>query len=103
MGRNSGPFMHALHFFYGIGAFVSPLIVKPFLDETPCRPVHSLAHDASLPMPTVGAEAMALADASVVVENVTYHVRKENDDDGVILEKVIGCRDEHGWRLHGRI
>jgi len=30
-GRNSGPYMHALHFTFGLGAFFSPLIAKPFL------------------------------------------------------------------------
>ena len=36
-GRNSGPYMHALHFTWGLGAFLAPLTAKPFLlnqDET---------------------------------------------------------------------
>ena len=84
--------MHALHFFYGVGAFVSPLIVKPFLDEAPCRPVHMPASDAYNAFPTVGAEAMALADASaVIVENVTDQAQEKSDDDDVTMEKVRGC------------
>merc|ERR1719367_1154579 len=30
-GRESGPYMHALHFTFGIGAFLAPLISRPFL------------------------------------------------------------------------
>ena len=30
-GRDSGPYMHALHFTFGIGAFLAPLISRPFL------------------------------------------------------------------------
>lgn len=31
-GRNSGPFMQALHFSFGLGAFVAPLLAAPFLE-----------------------------------------------------------------------
>ena len=30
-GRDSGPYMHAIHFTFGIGAFLAPLISRPFL------------------------------------------------------------------------
>ncbi len=30
-GMNSGPYMQALHFSFGVGAFVAPLIAEPFL------------------------------------------------------------------------
>ena len=30
-GRDSGPYMHALHFTWGLGAFLAPLTAKPFL------------------------------------------------------------------------
>merc|ERR1719483_1347931 len=30
-GRDSGPYMHALHFTFGIGAFLAPVISRPFL------------------------------------------------------------------------
>ncbi|XP_023722663.1 uncharacterized protein LOC111872735 isoform X2 [Cryptotermes secundus] len=33
-GRNSGPFMQALHFSFGLGAFVAPLLAAPFLQPT---------------------------------------------------------------------
>ena len=33
-GRNSGPFMQALHFSFGLGAFVAPLLAAPFLEAT---------------------------------------------------------------------
>ncbi|KAL7641408.1 UNVERIFIED_CONTAM: hypothetical protein RMT77_008548 [Armadillidium vulgare] len=34
--RNFAPFLQALHFSYGLGAFVSPLIAKPFLLNKQC-------------------------------------------------------------------
>jgi len=30
-GRESGPYMHALHFTFGVGAFLAPVVAKPFL------------------------------------------------------------------------
>ncbi|XP_021924105.1 uncharacterized protein LOC110831913 isoform X2 [Zootermopsis nevadensis] len=33
-GRNSGPFMQALHFSFGLGAFVAPLLAAPFLQPS---------------------------------------------------------------------
>ncbi|XP_064483550.1 major facilitator superfamily domain-containing protein 4A-like [Ornithodoros turicata] len=35
-GRDVSPFLQALHFFYGIGAFVSPMIAQPFLLNEDC-------------------------------------------------------------------
>ncbi|CAM1313984.1 MFSD4 (predicted) [Pycnogonum litorale] len=35
-GQDVSPFIHALHFCYGLGAFVSPMIAKPFLLNMDC-------------------------------------------------------------------
>ena len=43
--EGSGPFMQALHFTYGIGSFVAPLICEPFLSS---EAVHS-GHGAPSP------------------------------------------------------
>ena len=32
-GRDSGPYMHALHFTFGLGAFTAPLLARPFLSN----------------------------------------------------------------------
>jgi len=32
-GRDSGPYMHALHFTFGIGAFLAPVLARPFLSN----------------------------------------------------------------------
>ena len=32
-GRDSGPYLHALHFTYGVGAVLAPLIARPFLSN----------------------------------------------------------------------
>lgn len=39
--EDSGPFMQALHFTYGIGSFVAPLICEPFLST---ESIHSGSH-----------------------------------------------------------
>ena len=30
-GRNSGPYIHAMHFTFGFGAFIAPILSRPFL------------------------------------------------------------------------
>jgi len=42
-GRDSGPYMHALHFMYGIGAFLAPVLARPFLLITEELPPHDVA------------------------------------------------------------
>ncbi|KAL4217349.1 Major Facilitator superfamily [Mactra antiquata] len=37
-GTNVTPFLQAMHFFYGLGAFVSPMIASPFLLNIDCSP-----------------------------------------------------------------
>jgi len=32
-GRNSSPYMYAMHFFFGLGALLAPILAKPFLRE----------------------------------------------------------------------
>ena len=36
-GRDSGPYMHSLHFTFGLGAFLAPVVARPFLvtEESP--------------------------------------------------------------------
>ncbi|XP_064634021.1 uncharacterized protein LOC135491960 isoform X2 [Lineus longissimus] len=41
-GRKSPPYMQALHFFFGLGAFVAPLIAEPFLSQRNATVVLSL-------------------------------------------------------------
>ncbi len=40
-GEASGPYMQALHFTYGIGSFVAPLICEPFLSKESIYVDHS--------------------------------------------------------------
>ena len=32
-GRDSGPYMHSIHFSFAVGAFIAPLVAAPFLSE----------------------------------------------------------------------
>lgn len=38
-GTNVTPFLQAMHFFYGLGAFISPMIAAPFLINIDCTPL----------------------------------------------------------------
>ena len=49
-GRDSGPYMHAVHFCFGLGAFLAPLIARPFLVNQEVVDTHSIDHD-QLPPP----------------------------------------------------
>lgn len=40
-GKFVGPFLQTLHFFYGLGAFVSPMIAEPFLVDRDCDSLRS--------------------------------------------------------------
>ncbi|GBL82532.1 Major facilitator superfamily domain-containing protein 4A [Araneus ventricosus] len=56
-GKDVSPFLQALHFFYGAGAFISPMIAQPFLLSEDCSPfidntsvpVHFLEQNETLP------------------------------------------------------
>lgn len=50
-GRNSGPFMQALHFSFGLGAFVAPLLAAPFLEATTTHISPSLLASTVTPFP----------------------------------------------------
>ncbi|XP_068219384.1 major facilitator superfamily domain-containing protein 4A-like isoform X2 [Palaemon carinicauda] len=53
-GVNVAPFLQALHFFYGLGAFLSPMIAEPFLQNKACNDSDSSAekyHKINLKMP----------------------------------------------------
>ena len=41
-GRESGPYMHALHFTFGIGTFLAPVLARPFLFNADPVDSHSL-------------------------------------------------------------
>ena len=49
-GRDSGPYMHAMHFCFGLGAFLAPLIARPFLVNQEGTEAHSHS-SAQLPAP----------------------------------------------------
>lgn len=53
--EESGPFMQALHFTYGIGSFVAPLICEPFLSSESIHGSHGppLASAPSSPSPSI--------------------------------------------------
>ena len=49
--RDSGPYMHALHFTFGLGAFIAPLIARPFLfvdDSITESEIHSLLDNSTV-------------------------------------------------------
>ena len=61
-GRDSGPYMHAVHFCFGLGAFLAPLIARPFLLNQEVAEAHSHG-SAQLPAPVLnftGSENLSL-------------------------------------------
>ena len=46
-GRDSGPYMHAVHFTFGLGAFLAPLIARPFLVNEASEVSHHGVHQES--------------------------------------------------------
>ena len=48
-GRDSGPYMHALHFMFGMGAFLAPVIARPFLINTEELSAHSAGINITSP------------------------------------------------------
>lgn len=48
-GRNSGPFMQALHFSFGLGAFIAPLLAAPFLEPTTTDILPTLMASTAIP------------------------------------------------------
>lgn len=64
--EKSGPFMQALHFTYGIGSFVAPLICEPFLSS---ESIHSGAH--GVPMTSSSSSTSGESSALTVMAGVT--------------------------------
>lgn len=44
-GGDSGPYMHSLHFVFGVGAFLAPVLAKPFLLNVSSFDVHGSLED----------------------------------------------------------
>ncbi|KAG8198244.1 hypothetical protein JTE90_021501 [Oedothorax gibbosus] len=74
-GKDVSPFLQALHFFYGLGAFISPMIAQPFLLNEDCSPfidnsttpVHILDMNETLP-----AKTLAEAQRMTHIDNVFW-------------------------------
>ena len=49
-GRQSAPYMQALHFSFGLGAFVAPLVAAPFLSTLPVATNGTLTDNVTTPL-----------------------------------------------------
>ncbi|XP_050700032.1 major facilitator superfamily domain-containing protein 4A-like isoform X2 [Eriocheir sinensis] len=63
-GRNVAPFLQTLHFFYGLGAFLSPIIAEPFLLNKDCDPEPPMPHPRNLTLPLPPINATTTGDSS---------------------------------------
>ncbi|KAH7974786.1 hypothetical protein HPB49_019449 [Dermacentor silvarum] len=66
--KDVSPFLQALHFFYGIGAFVSPMIAQPFLLNEDCsvfidNSTESMLDQEDMNLSGGGLPATSLAEA----------------------------------------
>lgn len=75
-GRDSGPYMHSLHFIWSVGAVLAPLIAVPFLKNT--------AEDASLADgPGGNTSSLLIAETPLSLPAVNRSVNVVNvDEDG---------------------
>jgi len=75
-GGNVSPFLQAMHFFYGLGAFVSPMIAEPFLLNEDCtlfidNITSPTPAPGMLPGPAVNLTADLPADSLVEAQEMT--------------------------------
>ena len=96
-GRDSGPYMHALHFSFGIGAFLAPVISRPFLGNTGDSEVARGNSTEAAPAgteemgvwtvkalyPMVGSFAVLISLAFVVL-----HIKERKDGETVVYPSV---------------
>ena len=64
-GRESGPYMHALHFTFGIGTFLAPVLARPFLFNA--EPVDS--HSLNINSPELNSTNEIEVDSWDITEN----------------------------------
>ncbi|KAL7641410.1 UNVERIFIED_CONTAM: hypothetical protein RMT77_008550 [Armadillidium vulgare] len=86
--RNIAPFLQALHFSYGLGAFVSPLIVKPFLLNKQCS---ELIEAATLPDLTLS----NLTLPNLTLTNHNLHLMKEANLTEILQEISNGQKNSN--------
>lgn len=66
--EDSGPFMQALHFTYGIGSFVAPLICEPFLST---ESIHTGSHGAPMASSAGGGVESTTLSSSALLANAS--------------------------------
>jgi len=102
-GRNSSPYLYTLHFMFACGAFVAPLVARPFLRdevEIAARDSWELWEIRSL-YPMVGLTSLAVTPGYLICWMLERPKDKSKD---VLVEKEdanangIGCRR---WLLVG--
>lgn len=76
--KDSGPFMQALHFTYGIGSFVAPLICEPFLSSEAVHgshgpPQHGPSSSSSL-LPSSSTQSSILTDNADLNNSATLMI-----------------------------
>ncbi|RWS16375.1 Sodium-dependent glucose transporter 1-like protein [Dinothrombium tinctorium] len=93
-GTESPPFIQALHFAFGCGALIGPLIAEPFLLEIKHNQ-HSLLNSTSvraIPQLKVHYPYMIVASFSlivVIIFGIVYFIRRSNDPHPT-RKKVVG-------------
>ncbi|KAB7504291.1 Major facilitator superfamily domain-containing protein 4A [Armadillidium nasatum] len=106
-GRNVAPFLQALHFCYGLGAFVSPLVAKPFLLNKDCS---ELVQAATLPNLTLPNQNLHSRKANLTdpFQEISYAQKNSNIENAfwilaaiqtpvIILLSVLVAKDFFGW------
>ena len=79
-GQDSGPYMQALHFTYGLGSFVAPLVCEPFLSKKKLIGHHMKMSDLERMTNHTFEDSLPLTNSSDLLLNIT--------DDFISDEKI---------------
>ncbi|CAG5116215.1 unnamed protein product [Candidula unifasciata] len=92
-GKRSAPFMQVLHFAFGIGAFLAPLIARPFLFDTDTSHNSTLGsyHPVKFKVRSVGSHPLTQDSFGLNYLNHDYNFLKSHSDyNGKILNNTTG-------------
>ncbi|KAL7641407.1 UNVERIFIED_CONTAM: hypothetical protein RMT77_008547 [Armadillidium vulgare] len=107
-GRNVAPFLQALHFCYGLGAFVSPLVAKPFLLNKDCSELVQAASLLNVTLPKHNLHLMSKANLTDPFQEISYAQKNSNIENAfwilaamqipvIIILSVLVVKDFYGY------
>ena len=87
-GRQSAPYMQALHFSFGLGAFIAPLIAAPFLSPLPVVMETNTTSFTTTAIPHVGSDSARNVRSLLGMTDTTHHLDTSTESAYVTLSVV---------------